>query len=101
MKKLLFLVSIFFSAQSYSWDYSDKVKIDALFQWETQSIQSAMVVLSNGKMCHIADINADEKLYTLVLSLYMANKTFGIHCYDESEDVGGFNSKRIHRIGAT
>lgn len=99
MKRFLVLLTLVFSASCYSWDYSDQVKIEALFQWEAGGIESALIVLSNGKMCHVP--TSDEELYSLVLALYMANKTIGIHCYDTTENIGRFNSKKIHRIGAT
>lgn len=99
MKILLPLILLAASFKSYAWDYSENVKIDAFFLWETGMVPNAMVVLSNGKMCHVP--TSDEQLFAFVLALYMAHKPVGIHCYDELENVGGYSSKRIHRIGAT
>ena len=41
---------------------------------------------------------AEKNLTSLVLSLYMAGKKATYHCYDETLDVGGYLTHRLHRV---
>ncbi len=51
---------------------------------------------SNSILCHIP--YAEKNLSSLVLSLYMANKKGIYHCYDDTIDIGGYITHRLHRV---
>jgi hypothetical protein len=98
MKKFLtILVLVFVSTQTFgfAWVYTQDTSIKELIQWEGNS-PKVVITLQNGTRCYIP--TQEKELYSLALSLYMAQKKINIHCHEAEVNVGGYPSHKVHRI---
>lgn len=101
LKKLIFLTILFMPLVSNAWMYNTNAKIKEFVQWESEEGTGYAVLMLNDvneTICHVP--LSQKELYSLVLSLYASGRTFHIHCYDEVQNIGGYESRRVHRINA-
>ena len=97
MKKinsLIFAILAFTSLNSNAWVQTGNTSIKEFVQWEDS--QKVVLILNSGHQCYVPV--SDRELYSLALAFYMSGKEFYLHCYDASENVGGYTAHKIHRI---
>lgn len=95
MKTILLTILLSLSAiASASPDYAD-VKISKVVMHGDPGIPIVFTV-STGDSCFIAYEN--EKLYTLVLSLYTSQNDADIYCSSVSESIMGLDARQTHAI---
>lgn len=102
MKRLVILVSaVLMSLPSLAWEYKDNATIKQLVQFEAGISRDVMLVefedSSGSKMwCHVGYDN--QPTISMLLALYIAGKKTFVHCYEETQNFGGYNSRKLHRI---
>lgn len=96
MKKIVFvLCSIMPSFSSWAWTPNGEAsRIKQMIQWENN--QKVVVQLESGLRCNIP--STETNLISLALSLYVTQRKATWHCYDATENVGGFSTHRLHRV---
>ena len=101
MKKIIALLCLMLSSQSFAWVQAGNVKIREFIQWETPNNNGYVVFKfddQNSTTCYVP--LQEKELYSAVLAFYIAQKEVNIHCHDEKENKGGYNSHKLHRINA-
>jgi hypothetical protein len=98
MKKLSILLILFFvttESFAFAWVHTRDTTIKELVQWEGIS-PNAVITLQNGTKCYIP--TKEKELYSLALSLYLAQRKIEIHCHETAVNIGGYPSHKVHRI---
>lgn len=72
----------------------EKATIDRLYNWQDNGV--ALFVTSLGHICYIPQ--NEDKMYSLVLSLFTSGMQASIHCHDTEENYGGLMAHRVHRV---
>lgn len=99
-RSAMFLICLIFSIQAFAWVQSTNTTIKEFIQWEASDGSGyAVMILQTGVICHLP--LKEKELYSFILSLYMAKKTFSVHCHDQELNIGGYPSHKLHRINAT
>jgi hypothetical protein len=68
--------------------------IEKIMQWEGNG--NIVFVLSSGASCFSPE--TEKNIYSLILSLYATKNLADVHCYSDTEVMGGFNVQKVHRI---
>ena len=94
-KKLLsVLLLLLVTVNAHAWVYSDRVTITQVILWQDNA--PVYFKLSNGVLCYLPA--GESNLYSLVLTLHTTGKMISIHCHDGTENYGGYNGHRVHRL---
>ena len=99
---ILGIVFLMFSFPAFSWVASGGAKIENLVMHEEGIGRDKTIIQFKDSVngfeanCYI---NYSEKnLTSLVLALYMADKSVTFHCGDGSEVIGSYTAHKLHRI---
>jgi len=92
-----------FASSASAWVISADTKIGQMIQWEqietVNTGKNVVLKLADDSACYVP--LTETALYSLVLSLYMANKTVSVHCYDDvanTINIGGYTAHKLYRI---
>lgn len=92
--KFIWLGLLFSSSALASWVHSPDVTVTQVIQWEGEG--KVFFTLSNGTRCYIEA--TEDKNYSLVMALYMSDKTATFHCHQGEYNRGGIKGYRFHRV---
>jgi hypothetical protein len=85
-------------ALAWTPDSADENRIVALIAWQ-DNMTNVVIVTSSGHYCHFDSKAANgHTLLSTVLAAKLSNKGVSLACYDEVENIGGYDSHRLHRI---
>lgn len=101
MKKLFFLMLVFFSVNAKAdsiWTFGSDVKIVSITQWESSKIHPLYFKRSDGVWCYVPV--SENALNPLILMLYASGRLADIHCHKTGENkmVGMPPAHKTHRI---